>query len=168
MFEPDVTSNKVQFSLPPPSPLPPPAAITTYLALRVTGVLEPDPAVTGPQTGCQFTERQTAVYNPNHTHCLEFPIQPDVLVGATVSAAQSPKRTDVRGCETPRLASALAVVSPFVSLVQKVSRGSLASPPLFVYFEDFDQCILKMCSKTYLAVSDTILVVFLFCFPPIY
>lgn len=80
---------------PPPAPLlpipPPPAAITTYLALRVTGVLEPDPAVTGPQTGCQFTERQTAVYNHNHTHCLEFPIQPDVLVGHRVGGPVAKK-----------------------------------------------------------------------------
>lgn len=81
---------------------------------------------------------------------------------STVSAVQSPKRTDGRGCETPRLASSLAVVSPFVGLVQKVSCGLLASPPLFVYFEDFDQCILEICSKTYLTVSDTILVVFFF------
>lgn len=39
-------------------------------------VPEPDPAVTGPRTGCQLTERQTAVCNHHHTHCSELAISP--------------------------------------------------------------------------------------------
>lgn len=71
LFEPDVTSNKLQFSPPPPPPQLQSPLILHSGSQRCWSLtrLSQDP-----RQCCQFTERQTAVYNHNHTHCFEFPI----------------------------------------------------------------------------------------------